>query len=207
MHRIFANILDQEFVVDERPEEVLGDADRKRRAPAPSSFPGQRAPAGGRGPQGAAESRRDMRAQICSLLQDQERLESLAEELRASKGSSGKQELSRLFRSALTLLDSFDRVVQMSEALPPSEEVHNWLKSIAIIQSRMLQLFERFGLSTMDPVGQQVDLDRHEVIEVIRTESLPDETIVEVRQKGYIFDGKVLRDARVVVAKNDRGGR
>jgi molecular chaperone GrpE len=82
--------------------------------------------------------------------------------------------------------------------------VHNWLKSIAVIQSRMLQLFERFGLRTMDPVGQRIDLDRHEVIEVLRTDSLPDETIVEVRQKGYIFDGKVLRDARVVVAKNDR---
>ena len=205
MHRIFGDILRQEFVVDERPESVAGEVARKRRSPAARETPvapvsGRRAGAPVSGPG------QDVRAQICSLLRDQERLEVLAEELRASKGSSGKEELSRLFRSALTLLDSFDRVVQMSDTLPPSEEVHNWLKSIAVIQSRMLQLFERFGLRTMDPVGQRVDLDRHEVIEVLRTESLPDETIVEVRQKGYIFDGKVLRDARVVVAKNDRKG-
>lgn len=205
MHRIFGDILRQEFVVDELPEPVAEDFARKRRTPPTEKVrvatPGRR----GGSPSGAA-NQEDMRAQICLLLQDQDRLEMLAEELKASKGSSGKEELSRLFRSALTLLDSFDRVVQMANALPPSEEVHNWMKSIAIIQSRMLQLFERFGLQTMDPVGQRVDLDRHEVIEVLRTESLPDETIVEVRQKGYVFDGKVLRDARVVVAKNDRRG-
>jgi molecular chaperone GrpE (heat shock protein) len=53
----------------------------------------------------------------------------------------------------------------------------------------------------VNPIGQKVDLDRHEVVEVIRTEGVPDETIVEVRQKGYTFNGKTLRDARVVVAK------
>lgn len=204
MRRIFGNILRQEFVVDERPEPVAEDFARKRRAPASREAPVAAPMRRGGAP--AEASNQDVRAQICLLLQDQERLEHLAEELRASKGSSGKEELSRLFRSALTLLDSFDRVVQMAEALPPSEELHNWMKSIAIIQSRMLQLFERFGLRTMDPVGQRVDLDCHEVIAVLKTESLPDETIVEVRQKGYIFDGKVLRDARVVVAKNDRRG-
>jgi molecular chaperone GrpE len=204
MHRIFGSILRQEFVVDESPEPVAEDFARKRRAPANMEAPVAAPVRRGESSSGAASQ--DMRAQICLLLRDQERLELLAEELKASKGSSGKEELSRLFRSALTLLDSFDRVVQMSQALPPSEELHNWMKSIAIIQTRMLQLFERFGLRTMDPVGQRVDLDRHEVIEVLRTESLPDETIVEVRQKGYIFDGKVLRDARVVVTKNDRKG-
>ena len=54
----------------------------------------------------------------------------------------------------------------------------------------------------MDPIGKKVNLDRHEVVEVIYNDSIPDETVVEVRQKGYIFEGKVLRDARVVVAKN-----
>ena len=205
MHRIFGDILSQEFVVDERPEPVVANVAQKR--PALAGAETLAAAPGRRRREGTGENAgQDVCTQICALLRDQERLELLAEELRASKGSSGKEELSRLFRSALTLLDSIDRVVQMSDALPPSEEVHNWLKSIAIIQSRMLQLFERFGLRTMDPVGQRVDLDRHEVIEVLRTDSLPDETIVEVRQKGYIFDGKVLRDARVVVAKNDRKG-
>ena len=53
-------------------------------------------------------------------------------------------------------------------------------------------------------VGKLVNLERHEVVEVINTESVPDETVVEVRQKGYLYKNRVLRDARVVVAKNER---
>jgi molecular chaperone GrpE (heat shock protein) len=48
-------------------------------------------------------------------------------------------------------------------------------------------------------------LDRHEVVEVLHTNSIPDETIVEVRQKGYTLNGKIIRDAKVVVAQNERG--
>ena len=125
----------------------------------------------------------------------------LADELRTRGDQTSTENLTRFFRTALSTLDGFDRVMHLAERHPPSPELQNWLASVAGIQSRITQLIERFGLRALDPNGQKVDLDRHEVVEVIHTDSVPDETIVEVRQKGYMFEGKVLRDARVVVAK------
>lgn len=147
----------------------------------------------------------DLYTQVCALLQEHERLEDVADELRKRRDSPAQEEMRRFFRFTIPLLDAFDRVIESADALSPSEETQNWLKSVAAIRSRMVNVLEKFGLRAMDPVTKPVDLDRHEVIEVLHTDSIPDETVVEVRQKGYTFDGKVLRDAQVVVAKNERG--
>jgi len=193
MASLFGDFLAREFVIDEPPEDVVEFSPRKARTQTWRN--GRPAP---------EESARDLLSEIALLLGEQERLERLAEELRSSKSQRGREDLGKFFRASLTVMDAFDRVTQMAEALPPSEELHNWLKSVAGIQSRMIKLFERFGLRAMDPVGKAVNLERHEVIEVIHSDSLPDETVVEMRQKGYIFEGKILRDAQVVVAKNER---
>ncbi len=196
MKSLFGNLFAKEFVIDESPEDVSVQSSRKlttRTWSRDSLKTGDE-----------EQKKRDLLSQISSLLEEQERLEHLTDELRNRSKGPEKEELTRFFKSALIVLDSFDRVTQMAESLAPSEELHNWLKSVAAIQSRMITLFERYGLRAMDPVGKQIDLDRHEVIEVLHTDSVPDETILEVRQKGYTFNDKILRDARVVVAKNGR---
>ncbi|HUT22941.1 MAG TPA: nucleotide exchange factor GrpE [Sumerlaeia bacterium] len=200
MGTIFQELFAREFVIDEPREEVLDLGEKKTRPPAaPRPLASINPPA-----RKDQAERRDLVTQISELLIRQERLESLTDELRSRSAAPTKEELKRLFRSALPVLDSFDRVLQMAELQTPSEEVQNWLKSVATIQSRVSELFKRFGLQTMDPVGKPVNLDRHEVVEVVYSDSVADETVVQVRQKGYMLEGKVLRDARVVVAKRER---
>ena len=198
--RYYVDLLKKEFVVDEPREAVLNLRDKSGdawRFPAgPDLFPGEER-------RGGAE-KLDLLTQISDMFLEQERLESLAREWENQSQKTTQEGFNRFFRSALPLLDSFDRVMQMASAQSPSAEMQNWLNSVAAVQSRMAQLFERYGLRSMDPIGKRVNLDRHEVVEVIHTDSIPDETIVEVRQKGYVFEGRILRDARVVVAQNER---
>lgn len=146
----------------------------------------------------------DLLSEISQMLLEQERLEKIASELRQKDKKTDDELFMRFFRMALSVLDGFDRIDQMAMEMPPSEEVHNWLKTVAALHSRMTRLCDSFGLKAMDPVGRPVDLNQHEVVEVIRTDTIADETVVEVRQKGYTYGGKILRDARVVVAKNER---
>ena len=192
-------ILAREFPIDAQPVPLPGPgAAGGRGSSRLSSKPDWVAASGESGaPEGG-----DLYGQVVSMLQEHERLERMARDLETRGRESDSQQMKRFFRQCLTVMDSFDRVLMMAEDHPPSEELRNWLKSVATIQSRMTQLCGEFGLHPMDPVGKPVDLDRHEVVEVHRTESLPDETVVAVRQKGYTLDGKVLRDARVVVAQN-----
>jgi molecular chaperone GrpE len=196
----YRETLKKEFVIDEPREDVLAltasAGKNARLSSGKDVFPEEE--------RYAKSGKSDLLTQISDMLLEQERLERIAREWESQSQKTTQEGYQRFFRSALPLLDSFDRVIQMATLQPPSPEMQNWLNTVASVQSRMTQLFERFGLRTMDPLGKRVNLDRHEVVEVIHTDSIPDETIVEVRQKGYIFEGRVLRDAQVVVAQNER---
>jgi molecular chaperone GrpE (heat shock protein) len=196
----YKETLRKEFVVDEPREDVLDLRDKAgegvRFPPGRDLFPGEE--------RHAKSGKSDLLTQISDMFLEQERLERVAREWESQSQKTTQEGYQRFFRAALPLLDSFDRVIQMAAMQPPSPEMQNWLNNVASVQSRMTQLFERFGLRVMDPVGKRVNLERHEVVEVIHTDSIPDETIVEVRQKGYIFESRVLRDAQVVVAQNER---
>jgi len=187
--RFFLDTLRREFVIDEKPQPVLRLPRTGREGRVSLDRPGQ-------------EVRWDFYSQMSHLILEQDRLRALTEELRSRGESTVGENLERLFRQALPLMDSFDRIIISAQRQPPTEELQNWLKTISSMQARLIGLYEKFGLRTMDPVGKKVNLDRHEVVEVLHTDGLPDETVVEVRQKGYIYNNKIIRDAQVVVAQN-----
>ena len=80
----------------------------------------------------------------------------------------------------------------------------NWLRSVEGIQERVLSALERQGLEVVNPLGLGVDLNRDEVVEYRPTQAEPGDTVLEVRRRGYRFRGKMIRDAQVVVAHNER---
>lgn len=201
-------LLRKQFVIDEQAEEVIDlfgeKEDNLFQKMVRQSDNMQEGDQEGDGEERVDKARPDLISQVVDLMLRQDHLEQLATELQSSRDSDSKSTLRQLFRSALPVLDSFDRIMQMVQKQPPTPEVQNWIKSVSSVQSRLQQTLERFGLRCMDPLGKKVNLDRHEVVEVIHTDSIPDETVVEVRQKGYMFDNKIIRDARVVVAQEER---
>ncbi|MFP4381273.1 MAG: nucleotide exchange factor GrpE [Candidatus Sumerlaeia bacterium] len=190
----YKKMLKKEFVIDE-PREIVFNQDVEHKLS--QIFDAQQ--------KKEEDEKPDLLNDICEVLLEREKLENIAESLRKQNEQSKNSSIEPMIRSVLPLLDSFDRIIRMAQEHPPSEEVQNWIKSIASMQSRMLQMYEKYGLRVMDPVGEKVNLDRHEVVEVLHTDSIPNETIVEVRQKGYALNNKILRDAKVVVAQNERG--
>jgi molecular chaperone GrpE len=151
---------------------------------------------------GEAVAEADLLTLAARVMIENERLESLATQLEQSAQTD--EETVRLVRALLPVLDSFDRVCTMARGFAASEVMTNWLRSVEGVQARLLQTLERRGLERIDPLGQPVDLDRDEVVEYRAVPGHPGETVVEVRRLGYGFRGKILRDAQVVVAQNER---
>src|SRR5690606_3110013 len=119
--------------------------------------------------------------------------------------SSNKQEdTTRILKSLLPTLDGFDRVLHLGRSYPQNELIDNWLKSVESIYYRLLGTLENFGLYQMRVVGSKVDLNLHEVVEYRPSADHPNDVIISERQKGYILLGKLLREAKVVVAYNER---
>jgi len=61
--------------------------------------------------------------------------------------------------------------------------------------------FAAAGVEEIDPLGQPFDPERHEALAVSPATGQPRGTVVEVSQKGYTLDGRLIRPALVVVAQ------
>ena len=61
--------------------------------------------------------------------------------------------------------------------------------------------FEKFSVKQLDPAGQRFDPSLHEAVLMQESASAAPNTVLQVVQPGYELKGRLLRPARVIVAK------
>lgn len=103
-----------------------------------------------------------------------------------------------LILELLPVLDSIElaqRDTQAWETLPT-----DWRKGIESIFTQIKNTLKKAGLEEVNAMGQTLDPRFHEAIGTVATgESDEDHKVAEVFQTGYIFQGRVIRPARVRV--------
>jgi len=116
----------------------------------------------------------------------------------AKEGNSeAKAVIRELLLELVAVQDSFDRAFQ-SEALKAEPQVYQGMRSI---QRQIHQLLEQRGVLTFDSIGRPFDPSLHEAIDTEPSHKYPEATVAREIEKGYLWEGKVLRAAKVVVAK------
>ncbi|HEX7374689.1 MAG TPA: nucleotide exchange factor GrpE [Steroidobacteraceae bacterium] len=65
--------------------------------------------------------------------------------------------------------------------------------------------FEKAGVALIDPAGQAFNPEFHEAMVTQPTAEQPPGTVLAVVQKGYSLNGRLLRPARVVIARAPEG--
>lgn len=144
----------------------------------------------------------DLVGQLGQLLAENEKLAVTAKLLERSKGET--DELEGVMRRMLPVLDGFERILTLGREMPEDEATTNWLRSIEGLFFRLKSLLEKVGLFGVEAVGQPVNLDMHEVVEYRYSPDHEADTVVALRQRGYVFRGRLIRDAKVVVARDER---
>jgi len=86
---------------------------------------------------------------------------------------------------------------------------NDMLNGLQAIQAKLAAVLADEGIEIIDPVGQPFDHDTAQAVQVVSDLSQPDQTVVQVLQKGYVMAGassseskRVLRPAMVVVSSN-----
>ena len=96
------------------------------------------------------------------------------------------QAQAEIIRSFLPFLDSMEHALKYNEIQPLFQQL------IIILQS--------YGLKEIKALGEKFNPLMHEAIEQIKANK-PSGTIMEVAQKGYMIEDKVLRPSKVKVSK------
>ena len=100
-----------------------------------------------------------------------------------------------LIKDLIPVLDGFDLGIAALEKNGPVE------KGIYIIRTQIEDVLRQRGLERMAvSVGQPFDSSMQEAVAVVEAKQ-PSGTIVEEVERGYMLNGKVIRPARVKVAK------
>lgn len=97
----------------------------------------------------------------------------------------------------LPVLDDFERALQAMKEHNADEES---IKGVELIYSKLYNLLKQKGLTPMDSMGKEFDTDWHEAITNIPAPSKDLKgKVVDVIQKGYLLNDKIIRYAKVVV--------
>jgi molecular chaperone GrpE len=101
----------------------------------------------------------------------------------------------------LNVRDSLDlaRAVDLNEGDSVVERV---VEGLELTLRQLDSVFERFSVYEISPeVGDKLDPDAHQAMSLIETAEVPANHIFQVVQKGYRLNERLLRPARVLVAK------
>jgi len=105
-----------------------------------------------------------------------------------------------LARDFLPILDNLERA--MAHASPEERKSH-FGQGIGLIRRQLMDLWKRHGLEEVD-TNVAFDPNRHEAVATEATNEVPANTILEVLQRGYLLQDRLVRPASVKVAVRDR---
>jgi len=118
-------------------------------------------------------------------------------------------EIRGMLLELLDVMDAFDRVFE-NVARRKSElvgRIKRWVSNFRAIHRILRKVLKQHDVVEFECLGQEFDPNWHEVHETVKDPSRPDGWIAEVVRKGYLWRGKLLREALTLVVKNSDSGR
>lgn len=102
----------------------------------------------------------------------------------------------RLLSDLLPVFDSLD--AGLNAAANQSGPLKDGLE---LTQKQLLKMAGEHGIVVVDPVGQTFDPEKHQAISQQPGNGAASGTVIQVFQKGYVLNDRLLRPALVVVAE------
>lgn len=100
------------------------------------------------------------------------------------------------------LLDVADNLERALATPAESEDAKAIHKGIEMVYKQFQQAFEKEGISVIDPLNQAFDPNFHQAVSMMPAgEGQEADTVINVLQKGYMLQDRVLRPAMVIVAQ------
>ena len=103
-------------------------------------------------------------------------------------------------RELLVVVDNLQRTIDAIESKAASQNAA-LLEGIGATQRIFTQTLNRFGVHEIEALGRRFDPNLHEAITEVDDPSQPPGTVVRVVERGYTIHDRLLRPARVFVAK------
>jgi molecular chaperone GrpE len=132
-----------------------------------------------------------------SVLREHAELENQRRRLHRDLEQARRFANEKLLNELLPVYDSLERglAIESGDAAAVRE-------GLALTLKALLKVAESHGLVQVDPMGQPLDPERHHAVSMVEAPGQAAGTVVNVLQKGYVLNDRLLRPALVAVAKD-----
>ena len=106
--------------------------------------------------------------------------------------------LDKFSADLLPVVDNLERALTAIDAEDESQKAI--AEGIQLTLKSFLDVLVRFKIEAVDPAGEPFDANLHQAVSMVPNPDLEPNTVMDVFQKGYTLNGRLIRPAMVVVS-------
>lgn len=140
----------------------------------------------------------DYKEKYYYLLAEMQNMQKRAEKEKDSLRKFGNE---KILKDLVDVIDNFERTLSFIVG-DEDEKVKNIVVGIEMINKQFIESLTKHGLKQIDALGKEFDPNFHEALAQQPAEGKKEMEVIQVHQSGYTLNDRLLRPAKVIVAKN-----
>ncbi len=133
------------------------------------------------------------------VVRSQAEMDNLKRRTQKDLENAHKYGLEKFAKELLSVIDSLELGIQASTSDAP--EVVSLREGSELTIKQFESVFAKFNIEAIDPLGQPFNPELHQAMTMQPSADVEPNTVINVFQKGYVLNGRLIRPAMVVVSQ------
>jgi molecular chaperone GrpE len=107
----------------------------------------------------------------------------------------------KLLGELLPVVDSLEKAEELAKT---TDNADSMAEGISLSLKLFVNTLEKSGIALVDPLGEPFDPQLHEAMAMVPNPDAEPNSVMDVMQRGYTLNGRLVRAAKVVVVKGEQ---
>ena len=132
------------------------------------------------------------------LLREQAEMQNVRRRAQRDIESAHKYALEKFATELLSVVDNLERAI---DAIDEDDESQKSVaEGLELTLKSFSEVLAKYNVEAVEPQGQPFDADLHQAVSTVPNKDVEPNTVINVFQKGYTLNGRLIRPAMVVVS-------
>lgn len=132
------------------------------------------------------------------LLREQAEIQNVRRRAQRDVESAHKYALEKFASELLSVVDNLERAIDAIDADDESQKAV--AEGLELTLKTFIDVLAKYNVEPVEPEGQPFDADLHQAVSTVPNNEVEPNTVINVFQKGYTLNGRLIRPAMVVVS-------
>ena len=132
------------------------------------------------------------------LLREQAEMQNIRRRAQRDIESAHKYALEKFTGDLLSVVDNLERAIDAIDTEDESQKAV--AEGLELTLKTFIEVLAKYKVEAVEPDGQPFDADLHQAVSTVPNAEVEPNTVINVFQKGYTLNGRLIRPAMVVVS-------